>query len=158
MTSRPCVPRLKKPQCQALPCLTVFGKPVPEYEGCGKWKCDPFDFLVQQQALQVLDASGNSVNTPQRSAAVADIARGPISACETGGQYMPLVVPGQLTSGIAGSNTFIQTSNTRLCVNPPSTFYFCPWGTTLGIETRTPGTCGRFGPAPILNGPGSIYM
>jgi hypothetical protein len=119
---------------------------------------DPFDNLVQQMAMQTLDASGNNWNAPQRGA-VADVyALGPLSACETGGQYLPVIVPGQLLSGIAGSNTYIQTSKSRLCVNPPSTYYFCPWGTNLGIENRTPGTCGRFGTTPIMNGPGSVYM
>jgi hypothetical protein len=149
----------KKPPCQALPCLSVFGKPVPKYK-CGKYVTDPFDFLVQQMALQNLDAAGNSINTPQKTRPAPYLYGGysQVSAGENGGQYMPLQVPGQMLAGIAGSNTYIQTSLCVTCVDPPSTYGYCGGGTTLGIETRAAGTCGRFAASGILNGPGSRYM
>ena len=146
-----CVPRLPKPRCQALPCATVFGKPVPKYE-CGKYVCDPLDFLVQQMALQTLDASGNTVDIPQCSRASSGgsiVSSSALGSCCNGGQYLPVIVPGFISSGISGSNTFMQC-NTQICSNLPSTY-----GTCLGDQYAT-STVATF--VPILNGPGSRYM
>jgi hypothetical protein len=137
-----------------LPCLALFGKPKPRFgcpehdrfdeSGaltgkpcvCKKYYLDPFDFLFQQMIMADTSGSDDPVHpTPPPPPPVI-----PGDCCETGGQYLPITVPGQTLTFSSKSASYSAVDDP--CVNLPSTFS-CYIGTTAVVDTRAPGFCGR---------------
>ena len=162
--------RVRRPAgCAPLPCLALFGKPQPrmgcpthdrfDEAGasvgpgcvCARPYFDPFDFLFQQMIIADVDGSDDPVHpVPPPPDPVI-----PGECCETGGQYLPITVAGQMLTMSSRNASFTQIQDP--CRNLPSTFQ-CTTGTTAVVDTRGAGTCGRVAVIQPLMQPTAQFM